>query len=348
MNAVVSRLVAALCHPFTIDDYVALASPLWSSGEVRARVVEVRRETHDVATLVLRPNARWRGHRAGQHVALTVEVRGVRRTRFFSVASGEVAEDGNIELTVKGRPGGEVTPSLISGALGGAIVTLSQATGSFVLPDIMPERTLLLSGGSGITPVMSMLRTLARAGARDEVTFVTWARSEADVIYREELTRLAREAGPKARVFVRIGPFDAATLAEIVADFETWDTWACGPAPFLEAVGAAFEARDPAAGERLRTERFSLERGADTSGENEVTFTRSDMRARGGGSLLGLAERSGLTPATGCRMGICRTCTCRKISGTTRDLRTGALSTDSDVDVQLCVSEPVGPVALDL
>ena len=348
MNSVASRLIAALCHPFTFDDYVELAFPLWSSGKVRARVIEVRRETHDVVTLVLRPNARWRGHRAGQHVAFTVDVRGVRRTRVFSVASREMEADGTIELTVKARPGGEVTPFLTSAVVRGVIVTLSQASGSFVLPDVMPERTLLVSGGSGITPVMSMLRTLVAAGCDDEITFVTWARSEADVIYREEHARLASQAGRGTRVVIRTGPFDVSSLGEVVPDFEAWDTWACGPAPFLDAVRAAFEARRPGAADRIRTERFSLHRKADARGDSEISFARSKKRTRGGGSLLALAERSGLAPASGCRMGICRTCTCRKISGTTRDVRTGALSTDSDVDVQLCVSEPVGSVALDL
>lgn len=346
MNAVVSRLVAALCHPFKIDDYVELALPVWSSTEVRARVLDVRRETHDVATLVLRPNARWRGHRAGQHVALTVDLHGVRRTRVFSIASAEEAADPTIAITVKARPGGAVTPFLVSGALRGAIVTLSQASGAFVLPDVMPERTLLLSGGSGITPVMSMLRTHVAGGATDEITFVTWARSEADVIFREELERLARGAGPNLRVVVRTGPFDAAALAEIVPDFEAFETWACGPAPFLDAVTGALAARNAA--ERLRAEHFSLGTATDAAGESEVTFARSNKRARGRGALLTLAERSGLTPASGCRMGICRTCTCRKVSGTTRDIRTGALSTDANVDVQLCVSEPIGPVTLDV
>ena len=81
--------------------------------------------------------------------------------------------------------------------------------------------------------------------------------------------------------------------------------------------------------------------------ENEVTFVTSKRRTKGQGPLLTLAESAGLTPLSGCRMGICHTCVCRKVSGVTRDLRTGELSTDTDVDIQLCVSEPVGPVEID-
>ncbi len=346
MIAFASRLLAALTYPRAIDDFVEIANPLHSSREVRARVVAVRPETHDTATLVLQPNGRWRGHRAGQHVALTVEVAGVRRTRCFSVASRESSSDGAIEITVKARPGGAVTPLLVSGALTGTIVTLSQAAGDFVLPELMPERTLLLSGGSGITPLMSMLRTLSAAGHDDAITFVHYARSSEDVIFREELSRFAGAARNPLRVEVRTGDFVAETFAELVPDFEDHDAWVCGPPPFIAAVTAAFAARDAAA--RVRVERFSLEPAADVPTDAEVRFARSGRRARGAGSLLAIAEASGLNPPSGCRLGICRTCTCRKLSGTTRDLRTGALSSDADVDIQLCVSAPVSGVAIDL
>jgi len=99
--------------------------------------------------------------------------------------------------------------------------------------------------------------------------------------------------------------------------------------------------------ERLRVERYTL--GATTgSSEGEITFARSGKTAKGRGPLLAIAERAGLSPESGCRMGICKTCVCRKVSGVTRDLRTGAISAEADVDVQLCVNEPVGPVEIDL
>ena len=140
MHATASRLLAAFVHPRTLDDYVELAIPLHSSREVRARVVAVVPETRDVATLVLRPNRLWRGHRAGQHVLLTAEIDGVRRARCFSVASAE--DEDVVRITVKARPGGVVTPRIVAGALDGKIVSISQAAGDFVL------RAYRRSGGS--------------------------------------------------------------------------------------------------------------------------------------------------------------------------------------------------------
>ena len=351
MNGIASRLLAALAYPRAVDDFVELALPLHTSREsreVRARVVSVERETHDVATLRLRPNGRFRPHRAGQHVAVTVRVDGIRRTRVFSIASAE--RDTTIALTIKARPGGVVTPVLVSGSLRDAVVTLGQPSGEFVLPEAVPERLLLVSGGSGITPVMSMLRTLLARGHRGDVVFAHWARSEADVIYRSELERIARRASSGLRVRVFTGPFEPAGFVDLVPDFDARDTWACGPEPFLDVVRETFGARGAA--DRVRVERFTrggLPATRDSAASaSEVTFVRSQRRARGGGPLLAMAEGAGLSPPSGCRMGICHTCVCRKVSGVTRDLRTGALSTDEDVDVQLCVSEPVGPVEIDL
>jgi ferredoxin-NADP reductase len=347
MQSMPSRLLAALTHPLAPRDWLELVAPLHATDEIRARVVAVRRETHDTSTLVLRPNGRWPGHRAGQYVMVTAEIRGVRRTRCFSIASSPDRGRGPLEITVKARPGGAVTPALVEGAALGQIVTLSAPHGDFVLPEVIPEGLVLLSGGSGITPVMSMLRTLFVRRHRGEVIFVHHARSEADVIFRDELGRIARVASPNFRVLIETGPFDPARYAERVPDFEHRETWACGPERFLAAVRGAYAARDAASS--LHLEAFSLGSAASSSSDDgEVTFARSGARARGAAPLLVLAERAGLSPASGCRMGICHGCTCRKLSGKTRDLRTGEVSDDAGVDIQLCVSAPVGPVEIDL
>jgi ferredoxin-NADP reductase len=335
MSTVATRLLGAHVWPRTLDDWLELVAPLHSSFETRARVIDIVPETHDVSTLRLLPNGRWRGHRAGQHVLLGTEIGGVRRARCFSVASAEGEE--TISLTVKARPGGAVTPVLVSGVKHDEVVTLSEARGSFVLPDVVPPRVLLISGGSGITPVMSMLRTLVTRRYAGEVVFLHYARSPADVIYREELARLG--------AVVITGPFAANDLATFVPDFDEHDAWVCGPTPFMSAVERAFAERGAAS--RVRTERFSLSEPS-AAGEGEVRFVRSRRTAKGRGPLLALAEAANVNPPSGCRMGVCRTCVCRKVSGTTRDLRTGRLSTEDDVDIQLCINAPVGKVEIDL
>lgn len=331
MSTVATRLAGALVWPRTLDDLIELVAPLHSSSEIRARVASVVRHTHDVSTLVLEPNGRWRGHRAGQHVMLTAEISGVRRTRCFSVSSAE--GETPVRITIKSQPGGKVTPALVSGALRGSIVTLSEATGDFVLPDVLPERILFLSGGSGITPVMSMARTLLARGHRGRVVFAQWARSADDIVFDHGQTFF--------------GAFRAEDLGDLVPDFHLWDTFLCGPDGMMRFVKAAFAARG--AEHRVRTEQFSLARTAAAPGsEGDVRFVRSNRAAKGQGPILPMAEAAGVDAKSGCRIGICRTCVCRKVSGTTRDVRTGEVSTEANVDIQLCINAPVGAVEIDL
>jgi ferredoxin-NADP reductase len=347
---VLASLAAALAYPRSPSDWLEMAFPLHASSEVRARVISARRETHDVTTLVLKPNARWRGHRAGQHVALTAEIAGVRRTRVFSIASSP--DDGLLSITIKARPDGAVTPHLVHELRAGAIVTLSQATGDFVLPDVVP-RAVFVSGGSGITPVMSMLRTLVGREHDGDVVFLHYARSRADMIFARELETLARSEIPGLRIHVeteleagRAPSLDERSLAALAPDFDLWDAWVCGPEPLRDATLRAYATRGAA--HRVRTERYSLPTSSASGDGGAITFARSHARARGKGPILALAEDAGLRPDSGCRMGICGTCKCRKISGRTRDLRTGEIDAEPRDDFRLCVSEAVGDVEIDL
>lgn len=353
-----ARLASALVYPRTVDDFVGLVSPLHSRRAHFAEVVLVRRETYDTVTLVLRPGAHFPRHRAGQHVALTLELDGVRRTRIFSIASAEPrAEERHrtIELTIRARPGGLVTPRLTGREARplreGDLVELGAPQGDFVLGTPVPDRLLLVSGGSGITPVMAMLRTLVARRHRGEVVFVTWAKSPRDTLFRAELEAIAKAAPltcPGLRIAVVHGPMSEGDLAARVPDLASWEVFACGPSGMLDVVRADLRKHGDLT--KLHTEQFSAPtRPPAPEGEGgEVTFARSGKTAEGRGPILPMAEGAGLRPKHGCRIGICHTCVCRKVSGTTRDTATGALSTDGDVDIRICTSEPVGPVVVDL
>src|ERR1700722_14201388 len=155
-----SPLVDLLCGPHGIDRYLELIRPDLTLHDARAEVVSVRRQTDRSVTLNLRPNAAWSGLRAGQFVAVGVEIDGVRHTRTYSPAGSEHGSEAALELTVTAHPQGLVSRHLEHGVPPGAILHLGTAQGAFALPDPRPERLVLISGGSGVTPVMSMLRTL--------------------------------------------------------------------------------------------------------------------------------------------------------------------------------------------
>jgi ferredoxin-NADP reductase len=348
-----------------VDRYLELVNPMWAATEVRARVVDIHRENPrsagaPVATLTLQPTATWRGHRAGQHVRVGVELPGSARrlTRCFSISSAESGPGERFTLTIRAHQDRSDRPSvstfLVRDARPGQVLHLSQAEGEFTLTESPAtptnNRLLMISGGSGITPVMSQLRTLLRDGydghAGRKVTFLHFARSPEDQIYADELAAIdAGDNGVDVRLFHGDDAlFGAELLDRIAPDFHDTDTWACGPAGMIELVQAAY-ADSP----RLRVEFFKPPSTASGDAEGEVAFTRTGTSvANTGASLLEQAEAAGLTPEFGCRMGICFTCTSRKSAGTVRNVLTGEESALPDEDIRICVSAPVGDCSVDL
>lgn len=341
-----SSLVDLMVGPHGIDRYLELVRPSLTISDPRAEVIAVRRQTDRSATLTLRPNPAFTGFRAGQFVRVGVEIDGIRRTRTYSPASSEHAPDGLLELTVTVRDKGLVSHHLRDATRPGAILHLSDACGEFVLPEARPERLVLISGGSGITPVISMLRTLCDEGHHGRVKFIHFARTERDWLYRPEVEALAarhpnvsveyiatRQAGRR----LDAGDLDRAEAAAV-----------CGPPPLIEA------ARELALGTstEILAETFTpptLELAAGRSATGTIRYLTSGTEAPiATGTLLEQAEAAGLSPEYGCRMGICHTCTCRKSAGAVRNILTGEVSAEEDEDIQLCVSVPAGDLALEI
>lgn len=344
-----SELLDLLTGPHGVDRYTELVAPTWTLGEARAKVTDVRRTTPRSVTLTLTPNDTFlSAHtvKAGQYVNLTIEIDGRQHTRCYSPANAEGTA--TLELTVGRHDGGLVSNHLYEHARRGMVVGLSGAAGDFTLPapgPLTPRRILFVSGGSGITPVMAMLRTLVARGHRGEIAFVHYARTPAEACYRDELAAM-----PSVRVLHGYTRSDGGDLAgrfgaeHLAAAMPSPDAvFACGPKDLVDAVQSHCD--------NVRTESFvppALDTPANPSG-GRVTFSDSGVGiVDDGRSLLEQAESAGLSPQNGCRMGICHTCTRRKTAGTVRNLVTGAVSTAPEEDVQICVSVPVGDVDLSL
>jgi stearoyl-CoA 9-desaturase NADPH oxidoreductase len=341
-----SDLVDLLTGPHGVDRYTEQVAPTWALGEARAKVIDVRRTTPRSVTLTLAPNGSFTSSltvKAGQYVNLAVDIDGRRHTRCYSPANAEGSR--NLELTIGQHDGGLVSNYLYERARRGMVVGLAGVGGDFVLPAQRPRRILFVSGGSGITPVMAMLRTLIAEGHTGEIAFIHYARTEAEACYRDELAAIS---GVRVlRGYTRsdtgelVGRFGPEHLAAALPSPDL--VFVCGPNALVESV------RQHCA--NVLTESFVppvFEPSANPSG-GRITFADSGVDAVDDGrSLLEQAESAGLTPANGCRMGICHTCTRRKTAGTVRNLITGAVSTVPDEDVQICVSVPVGDVDLAL
>ncbi|TSD99975.1 ferredoxin reductase [Skermania sp. ID1734] len=350
-------LAETMTTPHPLDRYLELVNPMLTVRDIRAEVTDVNRSTADTVTLTLRPTRRWAGFAAGQFVQLGVVINGVRHTRCYSPACSQYRADGKIELTIKRHPEGIVSNYLHDHAAVGLVVSLSQADGVFRLPQQRPEHVLLISGGSGITPVLSMLRTLVDEGHRGPITFLHYAYGEADVSYREELRRIADSHANVNLVLAYTEQHDGGDLhgffgTEHLSAAAPWyaqaQTFLCGPPGLMRSVREVY--RELGIESSLHTEEFvAPEIVVDENATGTVTFDASAVSAENSGSsLLEQAEAAGLTPEYGCRMGICFSCTSIKKSGCTRNLRTGELDSDPDKAIQICVNAPVGDVVLDI
>lgn len=337
-----SALLDLLTGPHGVDRYTELVDRTWTRGQARARVVGVRRSTPRSVTLTLAPNRAFEGFRAGQHINVSVEIDGRRRTRPYSPANAE--GDARIELTIGRHDGGLVSTYLFDHARPGMVVGLDSVGGDFTLPERPADRILFVSGGSGITPVMSMLRTLRDRRHAGQVTFIHYARSADEATYRDELAAIARDM-PGVTVlhgYTRdtTGSDVAPRFDGAVADADA--VYVCGPRSLVDAVR---QFHPDAESESFVPPEFT----SGESGGGTVSFTAAGVEiVDDGRPLLNQAEDAGLTPESGCRMGICFSCTRRKTSGVVRNVVTGAMSSNEEEDVQICVSAAVGDVGIDL
>ena len=337
--------------PLLPDDYLKLANPLWSARELRGRVIEVRRETEDSATLVIKPGWGFHfGYQPGQYVGIGVLVDGRWRWRSYSLTSTPVARARVITITVKAMPEGFLSSHLVGGVTPGTIVRLAAPQGNFVMPDPAPASVLFLTAGSGITPVMSMLRTLARRNQIGDVVHVHSAPTESDVVFARELARL-HDAHDGYRLTVRAtrteGRLDLATLGDTVPDWRERQTWACGPGAMLDDAHRVWSAEG--IGDHLHLERFAASRSAARGTGGTVTFERSGKTvvADAATSLMDAGEQLGIQMPFGCRMGICQSCVVGLVDGHVRDLRTGT-EHEAGSRVQTCISAASGDCVLDV
>jgi ferredoxin-NADP reductase len=233
----------------------------WREATVR----EVVEETPRARTLVLDvPD--WPGHRAGQHldVRLTAED-GYQASRSYSIASAPELEA--VEVTVELVDDGEVSPYLVDEVRPGDVFEVRGPIGShFTWSADQGGPLLLLAGGSGLVPLMAMLRHRAARGSEAETRVLVSARSEADALYRRELESIGPRAGLRVDwTFTRTPPqgwtgfsgrVDVAMLTAVGPGPDAGPTvFCCGPTPFVEHVTGLLVAagHDPG---RIHAERF--------------------------------------------------------------------------------------------
>jgi ferredoxin-NADP reductase len=351
------RLVQAVVVPATFDFWASRLHPTLSWARPLARIVARTRASGDAVTLLLRPNRHWHGFIAGQHVNVSAEIDGIRVTRSYSLSDMPRA-DGRIAITVKAVEGGKLSRHLCEKARVGDVLDLGPAFGEMTLPEDGSVPLLFLAAGSGITPLMAMIRTVAAQGMSRPLTLVYWARTREEFCFAEELRGLAaRQAEFQVRfVLTRAnarlpdeseGRVSEQQLSTLAPDAAQREVYACGPGGFVESIRTLLALRAPI----FRSEAFTPPpRVVEEGGTVQLTLARrgQTLAVPRGQSLLAALEEAGLNPASGCRMGICNTCACGKRSGTTRHLHTDAVQHEPVSALRLCVNGAASDLVLDL
>ncbi|HEY5952465.1 MAG TPA: iron-sulfur cluster-binding domain-containing protein, partial [Kofleriaceae bacterium] len=240
--------------------------------------------------------------------------------------------------------------ALVRDAEVGSYVTIGLPDGDFVLPDAIPMKLGFVTGGSGITPVMSMLRSLAARGEHRDIAHVHYAKHVEDVIFDEDLRELAATHPGYSLTIVHTQDdprrCSRERLDELIPDWQQRETWACGPQSLLDTLTELYPAG------LLHIERFKAALApapADaTGGRVRFSTTNREARSDGRSPLLRVAEDAGVNAPHGCRMGICHTCDATLLSGCVRDLRTGERIDEPGRRIQVCVCAAAGDVDLAL
>jgi ferredoxin-NADP reductase len=332
-----------------VDLLLQALHPAWRLNRVLAQVEAREWVAEDMLALTLRCNGNAGDWQPGQHLQLFIEQAGVRLSRSYSLTA--VHADGRIELAIKRQPGGRLSNHLLNHLAVGSLVELGQATGRLQWPQTADSGVLLVAAGSGITPLLGLLRQALNEGFSAPITLLHYVRTRSQRAFSRELqalqlrypnlqVRWAISAEP-AQVDELSGRFQARHLSGLVGS----SLLVCGPHGFVASVRQAWPGE-------LQSEAFSLPAVAPETGLQalQLQFARSQLQVSGdnASSLLQQAEQHGLRPAHGCRQGICSSCTCTLVSGAVRDLRSGGLFSEPGQPIRICVSVPQGDVVIDL
>ncbi|TBO30138.1 ferredoxin reductase [Aquabacterium lacunae] len=343
-----------------VDDTLGIINPLLTVSRLHARIEQKVQETPSACTLVLQAGAAFEGLVPGQFVVIGVTINGVRHRRAYSPRSVDGATQ-RIAITVQRQPGGRVSNHVHDHLKVGDIIEIEPAAGDFVLPERTPPEVLLIAGGSGITPCMSMLQHLERSNSSARITLLYFARSSQDRIFAQALQEMALRwpqlnyVPLDSSVNTSTGTPTGATLCEEVLDraMPTWRSamaWCCGPAPLMDTARRLWA--DGRTSGTLKLEAFGVARpSGDPNVRHQVSLQRHaeeiHFAAPTTETLLVAGEQAGYAIKHGCRQGICHECTCRLNQGAVKDLTTGDVIAGQGQTIRLCVSSALSDVQLE-
>lgn len=337
----------------------------------RLLCVDVHDETHDVKSFTfVSPVGKAFDFLAGQHLSLELEIDGFAECRCYSMSSSPQRRNA-ITITVKRTVGGRVSNWLHDNLAVGATVKAMGPLGQFVRPLGAPARLLLLSGGSGITPLMSIVRDIADAAQGADVIFLHAARTPRDLVFREELAVLANRirgfrlhflpeqiAGERAWHGLN-GRISREFLSLAVPDIAERVIMCCGPAPFMNAartlsaeLGVPLHNYFEESFDGPPIEEPVVEIPATTQERVfQVSFARQSrtIEVTETQTVLSSAKKAGVRLPSSCANGLCGTCKCKLVSGKVDMKHNGGIR-QREVDAGFflpCCSKPLSDLVIE-
>lgn len=337
-----SRVANWLAAPHGMGRYLEALNPMWSLEQdgIRSEIKSIHKETNDTVSLTLEPNGEWKGFKPGQFVELQIEIDGRTHRRCYSVIGTD--DPKTICIAVKAKENGFVSKYLNDQIKPGAVITISQAMGEFVQQDEL-KPAFLVAGGSGITPIYSMITSMLESNSERKIRLVYFNKNATNTIFHDSLKKLEQQHTNFNVQFV-FSDSDPKRFSENdIPQQSNVSTYVCGPESLIHAVETLVTGP-------VYSERFSSPVSQTSTGSTggQLVFTHSDSLVENvGTTILEQAEATGLTPKVGCRMGICHTCTCKKHSGAVENLVTGDI-THGEENIRICISRPLGDVQVEL
>jgi len=321
---------------------------LWSRNGYKAEVVDIRNETPDVKTFQLRPGSGWEGFKAGQYVNVCIEVNGLRLRRCYSITSDPSVKD-TFSITVKRVDGGRVSGWMHDRIRIGDIIELGYPTGDFTVED-GDEKLLFVMGGSGVTPGIGIMKDLHGRGLKRDIVFIQACKTRQDILFKEELDGFCRD-NPRLRVVYyvesEVGLLNQQVISNLIPDLKARKAYMCGPIPMMESLKPLWDGL----GDLLKTEVYvnSFVVKGERQGTVDVTLGSSGkvIQVKRGIPLLDGLEAAGVDYPYGCRMGVCNTCSCVKVSGETEKITNGEVSCEANVRIKPCVTVANSNIEID-
>ena len=322
---------------------------LWSFNQALGKIVQKENSAQNMVSLTLQVNRHFELGQAGQHHPIFVGVDGIRYERSYSLTQ---LDSQHFLLTVKKVDQGKVSAWLVEQSKVGDILEFGQPYGDMLLPE-QAQTMLLLAAGSGITPMLSLLKALSKTDRMTQapIQLLYWVKEYADVAFKSRFEQLAEQyPNFSFQVFytqeVDAGERLNSAHAALLENIENSVVYACGPSGFVAQAEQLF-----AHAKSFKSEAFSMTPvESSETGFVNVTLLKSKkvLAIPKGQSILVSLEQQNVKPTHGCRMGICNKCVCNKVEGSTKNLVNGGQNSEPGNLLKICVNSAQSDLVIDL